>query len=66
MAPFGGYKELAPTLKYTQSVWSAFAIIETNFKALVALGMYKHVMGFGLATAGMIYGLTLGLTNGLK
>lgn len=44
----------------------AFAIAETNVQALVALGKYKHVMGFGLFASGMIYGLTIGLTDGLK
>jgi Na+-driven multidrug efflux pump len=44
----------------------AFAIAQTNFQALVALGKYKYVMGFGVFSACMMYGLTVGLTNGLK
>ena len=44
----------------------AFAIAETNFQALIALGKYKHVMGIGVFAAALIYGLTVGLTNGLK
>ena len=53
------FKIYAPSLP-------AFAIAEVNFQALIALGKYKHVMGVGVFAAGLIYGLTLGLTNGLS